>query len=583
MGAAQEVTLDLSGGDADVETSVRAAALTLGLDPEGEDSTAQDYVAAATADYRRILTALYGEGHYGPTISIRIDGVEASTIAPLDAPARIGRIVIDVEAGPVFTFGTAEVQPLAPGTELPEDFAPGQVAAADTIRQAANAGVDGWRESGRPLAAIAAQEIVARHPAEELDARVALAPGPVLTFGRPTVNGNEAVRTQRILDIAGIRVGEIYSPDEIAGAEQRLRRIAAFSSAAILEGDAPGPGETLPLEIQVQEALPRRIGFGAEVATDSGLALTGYWLHRNLLGGAESLRLDARIEDIGGTDGGIDYGLSAEFVRPATFRRDTDLTFRTALSREDAEAFVFDSFSAEATLTRYVNDDLTLEGGPGLLIAREEQDGVTRDYRLLTFPVDAVLDRRNVELNATEGYYVNLEATPFYGLDETGFGGRLYADARAYLSFGGGDRFTLAGRVQAGSVIGPDSVLDVPSNYLFYSGGGGTVRGQPFRSLSLETERDGVTFETGGRSFVGVQAEARVGITDAISAVGFYDAGIISRETFPEADDPWHAGVGIGARYDTAIGPIRLDVGTPASGDDAFEEVQVYLGIGQAF
>jgi translocation and assembly module TamA len=36
-------------------------------------------------------------------------------------------------------------------------------------------------------------------------------------------------------------------------------------------------------------------------------------------------------------------------------------------------------------------------------------------------------------------------------------------------------------------------------------------------------------------------------------------------------------------RYNTGIGPIRLDIGTPANGDDAFGSVQVYIGIGQAF
>ncbi|MEM8536376.1 MAG: BamA/TamA family outer membrane protein, partial [Pseudomonadota bacterium] len=43
------------------------------------------------------------------------------------------------------------------------------------------------------------------------------------------------------------------------------------------------------------------------------------------------------------------------------------------------------------------------------------------------------------------------------------------------------------------------------------------------------------------------------------------------------------AGAGFGIRYNTGIGPIRLDLGTQASGDDAGEDLQVYIGIGQAF
>ena len=41
--------------------------------------------------------------------------------------------------------------------------------------------------------------------------------------------------------------------------------------------------------------------------------------------------------------------------------------------------------------------------------------------------------------------------------------------------------------------------------------------------------------------------------------------------------------MGLGVRYDTFIGPIRLDIATPARGDDAFAEAQLYIGIGQAF
>ena len=586
--SAQEVTIRVQGGDEDIEAAVERASLTAQLDPSQPDSTAQDFVAAARADYRRILTALYGEGYYGPAISIRIDGREASSIAPLGAPSRIGEVLIAVEPGPRFRFGVAEIAPTAPGTELPEGFRTGEIARADTIGDAARAGVTGWREVGYPLADVSGQEITAIHPQERLDARIALAPGPQLNFGRVTIDGNEDVREARIRAIAGIPEGALYDPDEVEDAAIRLRRTGAFDTVAIVEAETPGPNGTLPIEIQVSESLPRRIGFGAEIATQEGLSLSAFWLHRNFFGGAEKLRLEAEVsgigaDQIGGDGGGIDYRLGLEFVRPATFRRDTDLTFDAQLARVDEEDYLSDSFEAAVGLTRYVNDELILSGGPGLLIAREERDGVTRDYQLVTFALSAEYDRCDVALDPTSGFYIDLDLTPFYGLEQSETGLRLFADTRAYLSFGEGDRVTLAGRVMAGSVLGIDDLLGVPADYLFYSGGGGTVRGQPYRSLSLEVSQDGSTIETGGASFLGAQLEARVRVTDSIEGVVFADVGTISAESFPDSDSPWHAGVGIGARYLTPIGPIRLDIGTPATGDDAFEEVQFYIGIGQAF
>ncbi|MBL4810839.1 MAG: BamA/TamA family outer membrane protein, partial [Rhodobacteraceae bacterium] len=81
----------------------------------------------------------------------------------------------------------------------------------------------------------------------------------------------------------------------------------------------------------------------------------------------------------------------------------------------------------------------------------------------------------------------------------------------------------------------------------------------------------------------GAQLETRVQITDTIGLVGFYDIGLISADTVPGEDSLWQAGAGFGLRYNTAIGPIRLDIATPASGPDAGRDIQFYVGLGQSF
>ena len=113
---AQEATLALpEGTEDDLRTVLENASLTLSLEAEGLTS-AQDYVAAARADYARLLAALYSEGYYGPVISIAVDGREASTIQPLGAPARIGQVVLSVDPGSRFAFGRTAIAPLAPAT-----------------------------------------------------------------------------------------------------------------------------------------------------------------------------------------------------------------------------------------------------------------------------------------------------------------------------------------------------------------------------------------------------------------------------------------------------------------------------------
>ncbi|MGR3484169.1 MAG: autotransporter assembly complex protein TamA [Paracoccaceae bacterium] len=562
----------------DLEEVVRRAALTADLG-EQEDARAQDYVAAARADYRRILTALYGVARYAGEVSITLDGREAASIQPLDAPARIGRVVVTVDPGPEFVFGTAAVAPLAPGTVLPDGFASGEPAASGAIREATRAGVEAWREQGHALAEPAGDpDIVARHDPDILDARVTLDPGRLLTFGAAEITGAEAVRPERIRAIAGLPVGTVYDPDEVARAETRLRRAGAFASANVVEGDA-AVGDTLPMTIAVEERLPRRIGFGAEYSSIDGLGLEAYWLHRNLLGGAERLRIEGEIGSLGGETGGTDYSITARLERPATPRVDTDFFLSAAIERIDDPGYRLDQITAETGLTRYATDELTVEFGLGLLAA-EVTDGLgTRSYAFVTAPLRGELDRRDDPLDPKSGYYVDLELTPFIETDARELGGRLAFDGRGYRSFLTDDRLTFAARGQLGLVGGVEAG-GAPADFLFFSGGSGSVRGVPFQSLGVDLP-NGDTI--GGRGFAGLQAEARFDATARFQAVGFVDVGAISADPFDWDGAETQAGAGLGVRFKTGIGPIRLDLGTPIDGDDAFDDVQIYIGIGQAF
>lgn len=559
--------------------ALNAASLLRALD---EDAAPQDYIAAARADYRRLLTALYAEGYYAGTISITVDGVEASSIAPLAAPNTIGTVLITVNAGPLFTFGDVAISPLPPGTTIPEDLGPRRDAASGKIQSAVRTGIASWRDLGYATARVTGQSIVARHPDEKLDVMVTLNPGPRLRFGALNVSGNETVNEARIRQIAGLPTGEVFSPDEIAKAERRLRRTGTFESVSLTESEAIGADDTLPINALLSEAKPRRFGFGLELSSIDGLTVSSFWLHRNFLGGAERLRVDAEIAGISGETGGVDYRLGSTFTRPATFGPDTEYFLSGEISREDEPEFLLDKISIETGFSRILNDDLTVRAGVGLLHAREKTDLGTREYTLFTLPLDATLERRDVPTNAKSGYYIDVNATPFISIDGEIAGARFFSDVRGYYSVGEEEKLTFAARGQLGSVLGA-SLSEAPADFLFYSGGGGTVRGQPYKSLGVETVQGLETITTGGASFVGTQLEARYLIREKISLVGFYDVGYVGETSTPGEDGDWHAGAGLGLRYETGIGPIRLDLGTQASGDDAGQDLQVYIGIGQAF
>lgn len=587
---AQEVSLILPDGHDEIRQSLVDASLTLSLGQDGP-AVAQDYVAAARADYRRLLTGLYAEGYYGGSISIEVDGRQASDLAPLDAPDTVRSVVISVNPGSQFTFGQTDIAQLAPDTVLPDSFAPGQVARTPAIRDAVRSAVSAWQEEGHAKASPSGQQITAIHPDRQLDVAVQIEPGPRLTFGTLTVDGNEDVRTARILEIAGLPEGDIYAPSALSEAAARLRRTGAFQSVAFVEADAYLPDGSLPFILQVTEQIPRRVGAGAELSSVDGLTVSAFWLHRNLLGGAERFRIDGEISEINTTDDGFggsgtDFSVQLSYGRPSTFRSNADLTVTAEIARQDEPTYLLDSAGIEAGLIKYVRDDLTYQLGLGLLTAREQTSFRDRGYTLLTGPLQGTLEQRNDPLDATSGYFLDLELTPFVALSGGESGARFYADGRVFKSFGETERFTLAARGQFGTVLGAD-ILQAPADYLFYGGGGGTVRGQPFQSLAIDSTADfgnGPTnVTTGGASFLGGQFEARFKITDQIGAVGFYDIAQVGAEAFPMAGDAWQAGAGIGIRYDTGIGPIRFDIATPTTGNSAGEKLEVYIGIGQSF
>ncbi|NEX46252.1 autotransporter assembly complex protein TamA [Pseudotabrizicola algicola] len=586
--ALDRVQFTVAGGDADLGSALRAASALLAL--SNEEDQPDQVLAAARAEYGRIVGALYAQGHYSAVVSVLLDGREAANIAPLDAPQRVARIEVRVDPGPQFRFSQTSVTPLAPGTDLPEDFAPGQPAQSGLVRQAVTAGVDGWRAQGHAKARVSGQDVVADHPNRTLAARVTLTPGPRLRFGPVDVVGNQRTRENRIRKIAGIPQGETFDPAEVARAENRLRRTGTFASATVTEDEGITPPDLLGTTITVVEEKPRRLSFGAEVSSLEGLDLTAAWLHRNLLGGAERLRIEGRIGNIGASGNGVDYGLKLNIDRPATITPDTTARLVTELDRLDEPNYRANSFRFGIGFTHVFSDSLTgrVDLAYSIIDGTEFSDNRTfgRDFqfRSLSLPVGAVWDRRNDRADATRGYYIEAEVKPFLGFGTTGSGVRATADLRGYRGFGGDDRFVIAARAQAGIIKGAD-LLDTPRDDLFFSGGGGTVRGQPFQSLGVNVLRGPINYQIGGNHFLGGSLELRTRVTRTIGVVGFVDAARIDVGSFFDGPGDWHAGAGLGLRYATGFGPIRLDIAAPAGGRKSTTEkgVQIYVGLGQSF
>ncbi|MCH2163276.1 MAG: BamA/TamA family outer membrane protein [Marinovum sp.] len=564
-------TLSISTDDGDLKTLLEGASVSL---ESAEDRPVTDVIAAAQGDYERLLAVLYEDGFFAPSVSITLAGTEASGLSVLRPPTIVRPVVINIDVGPRFRFGRAEISPLAPGTKPPDTFATGARASTAPIRAAATQSIKAWRAASHAKAEISELLITANHAERTLNVLIRVDPGPALTFGALIPPGDSAVRDKRLVAIAGLATREPFSPDAVQQARERLLATGAFRSVVIEEAKTRNAAGQLDMILNVEDAAPRRLGFGAEVFSDEGLSLQAFWMHRNAFGGGERLRFDGEVSGIGGTTGGLDYALGASLSIPGFRRADDTLTLEANIAHEDEPTFTSDLGTFFLRRERKFEDARNISTGIGVRYSNSETLYGQQEFTHVMLSIRGTWDSRDDQFAPTEGFFAAAELQPFIGINGSVSGLKTDIDGRVYRSVG--DRTILASRLQIGSVIGPE-LSETPPQFLCLSGGGGTVRGQAYQDLGVVTSR-GIS---GGRSFMGLSTEIRQSLTDALGFVAFWDHGLVSAESdFSDAKD--HSGFGIGARYRTGFGPLRVDLGLPNDATDA-RDLHIYIGLGEAF
>lgn len=547
-------------------------------------------LALAKGDYRRILSALYNDGRYGGSISITVNGAEAAQIPVGTEMPEMSEIVVTVNPGPQFLFGQTVIENTAPppvsdkdrvAVPAEEGFAPGEPARASAIRRAEELAKDAWRQQGHPKAIVDNRTVTANHPAARVDVRMHADPGPKAYYGQVEVRGTQRMDREFVRWMLGIEPGVEYDPDDLERGRKRLRRLEVFSTQNLAEAETVGDNGILPLTLTVSERKLRRIGVGATASTDEGFGAEAFWLHRNLFGRAESVRITGKISGIGqsGSFDEIDYFLGATFRKPGFATRDTDLVAETHGSREMVETYTKTSAGGSVFLEHFFSDEITGRAGVFMDHGRFKDAFGTRNFTTTGLVGGLTADRRDNRLDASSGYYADLDVRPFHEWQFGNSGVRSVADVRGYYAPGEGDRLVAAARVKAGVLAGP-SIAETPPDLLFFAGGGGSVRGYGYKTIGVAGPGGDIV---GGRSLLELSGELRFKATDNVGIVGFLDAGAVGSDSFDFVADGLRAGAGLGLRYYTSLGPIRLDVGfplDPGPGDPSFA---VYAGIGQAF
>lgn len=572
----------------DVANAIRNASALI-ADQAAPASGAAGLLAKARSDYRRILAALYNQGYYGGAISILVGGKEAANLpVDTDLPDPVG-VVLRVDAGPLFRFGAVSIVQRAPladndgdRVEAPEvaGFGAGLVARATVVARAEQLAVEAWRQQGYAEAEVVDRKVVADHATDTVDVTITMAPGRHATVGPIGVSGTSRMDPDFVAQQTGLITGHDYDPDDIARAEKRLARLDVFRAMRIEAAGAIGNDGVLPFNVIVEEQAGRRFGVGATYSTIDGIGLEGFHLWRNLFGRAERLRLDAKVAGINWpiSTEEFDYAFGGTFTKPGFLNPDNDLVASISAERSVLPAYTETSASARVGLTQYLFDQLTLDGSAFYERSLFEDDFGTRNFSLAGLTGGLIWDARDNSADATEGFYVNVTAEPFYEFYYGNPAFRTTAEVRGYLSVLGDNQLVLAGRAKIGALVGP-AIDEIPPDRLFFAGGGGSVRGYGFKSIGVDGPGDTVT---GGRYLVEGSIEARYKVTNDIGVVAFVDGGYVAADSLPGLDQ-LRIGVGAGVRYYTGLGPLRLDVALPLNKRPGDPDYALYVGIGQAF
>lgn len=396
-------------------------------------------------------------------------------------------------------------------------------------------------------------------------------------YGKAHITGIKTVSEKYVRNRIVWRQGDVYDDRQIERAKRKFIDSELFSSVSILPIDGQEDEET-PVKIELVEAPPRLISTGIDYTTSQGAGGHFSWEHKNLLGGGEALKLEAK--------GSKKQAKSrVSFELPDVFM--PDLNFITWLEARynNTPAYrgvVYDTYAGFSY--RYLE---SIRAFLGIEYERSKLTRiVTQRENYFSIPLSVLVDMRNDVINPYKGWRVLGEVTPYFGsLGQSDKMLRLLLNANYYLRLVKKDTFVIGfwGRV---GQIGLIKNADIPLDKRFYSGGLNSVRGYGYQKIG-PIDRNGNP--TGGRRLIEFGVEPRLKITDTIGCVAFVEAGFVGQdEPFSQRTGRYLIGYGVGLRYYTAIGPIRFDVAFPArkrhiDGKRYDSPVQLYISIGQAF
>ncbi|MGE5196508.1 MAG: autotransporter assembly complex protein TamA [Anaerolineae bacterium] len=527
----------------------------------------------AESDVPEILKVLRAHGYYEAKIDMRIEEIFEQY-----------HVIVMIDPGPAYKledyavhiYGKdvqdpiicLQVQPKTIGIIL------GKPPYAARLIEAELKALRLLSECGYPLAHIDKRDIIADGATKSVRIRLDIQAGPLCHFGSSTISGEKRVKPQFIETKLKWKRGEVYNSLKVEETQKTLMDTGLFSSVLISHEESLGEDGSLPMRLELTESKYRSVNIGASYQTHWGPGITFGWENRNVGGLGRKLSLQGDVTK-------KNHSGIATYSIPDFRRLGQDLLWQAQAAHEAILAYSQRSYSFANRLDRKVGRRFSLSVGgklERLYVTASVDNG---NFWLVEVPLYVRWSSANSLLNPTKGATLEYRAIPSVNIDKVS---QYYLIQEliqsSYWSVVKSEVLVLAQKITLGSILS-NSLHAVPLSKRFLGGSEEELRGYHYRSVSpLEEHKK----PAGGRSAIYYTFEMRLRVSKTLGLVPFYDMGKVQKEQIQTFKGKWFKSVGLGLRYFSFIGPLRLDIGFPLDRRKELDSpYRVLVSIGQMF
>lgn len=453
---------------------------------------------------------------------------------------------------------------------------------------------NGFQDRGYAFATVLLEYRI-RKEAHTASVTYTVVPGDVYYYGAIDIEGEEdPENVELVRGQLAFESGERYGRQEVLDSQRRLYELGIYRRIEIEPRLESLRGDTVDVVVSVVPSPTQIVRVGVGYGTEDLLRVSGSWLDRNFLGGSRQLELV-------GLYSGLERRAAASYRQPTFLVPDLDSSLTGFLRFDTEDNYTVERLGVTARLgyrvSRRIQSSASLTAeranfsnfDEGVLIPELGRDFINPS-RLMNVDLRTFYDGTDSLFMPSRGfradvaYQVGLPVASFdYGYHKITIQFATYREIR--------EGWVVAAKVLPGAITTFGGVQGrVPLFQRLFAGGATSVRGYERRQLgpkddpaAFGQERDPEPI--GGNALFETSLELRFPIRGNIGGAAFVDAGNVWSETGDLALGDLRYTPGIGVRYITPIGPIRLDAAHRTSGEEEefLPSWVFHISIGNAF